>query len=796
MTNQPRLRKILRDVWENKARTGLVVLALTVGLAGLGAFLVSYAVLMREMQVNYLATNPASATVAMEAVTPELVSAVRALPQIADAEARGKVVGRIEVKEGQWLPLWLFVVDDFGDLRVSTFRPQAGAWPPATGEILLERNALGVAQKQIGNLALVKTPHGTPQTLRVAGIVHDPGQAPAWMEGLVYGYITRETLAQLGEPPVLTELKLTVAEQATDRAYSVSVVEQLKPWLAARGYTVSRTEVPVPGAHPHASQMAALLYVEEAFGLLALVLSAVLTANMIEALMAQQIRQIGVLKAVGATPWQVMGIYFGVAGLLGGLALLLALPLAVMLGLGYAAFAANALNFDLTSTAIPLWVFGVQTLLAVGLPVAVAAWPVYRGSRLTVREAMSDYGLAATAAASGWGEGLSALALKVFSRPMWLSLRNTFRRQGRLALTLGVLVAGGAIFIAAVNVRASMLNTVEAMFSALRYDTRVVLAQPYPAAQVEQAVRAVPGVATVEVGEALYATRVSADGHDDRTFALAALAPESRALNLPVVAGRWLQAGDTQAVVINSTLAGLMPEVKVGDTLTLTVGGQRLPWQVVGLVRQAVGAPTAYVSYPYLAQQLGQAGYANAALVTVQDQSPAGVTAVKRVLEKDLAQAGLNVTANESKYDFRKIVEDHLNIIATFLMLTALLIVAVGGLGLATTMSINVLERTREIGVLRAVGASTSDLLQIIVTEGLLIGLMSWGLAALIAPPLSAVIGNAMGNIFFASALDTVVDPLGPALWLGLVLVFALLASLYPALRAARLTVREVLAYE
>ena len=97
---------------------------------------------------------------------------------------------------------------------------------------------------------------------------------------------------------------------------------------------------------------------------------------------------------------------------------------------------------------------------------------------------------------------------------------------------------------------------------------------------------------------------------------------------------------------------------------------------------------------------------------------------------------------------------------------------------------------------MRAVGASTRSILKIILVEGIFIGLISWLVGTLIALPLSKVISEAVGHLLLGTPLDYAFSISGTLLWLILVVGLGALASLLPALNAARLTVREVLAYE
>ena len=146
----------------------------------------------------------------------------------------------------------------------------------------------------------------------------------------------------------MNELKVSFKDKTLTQNEARAAAFNLKSWMEGNDHPVTRIEVPKPGKHPHASQMATLLFLLEAFGLISLFLSAVLVVNMISALLAQQIRQIGVMKAVGASLRQVTGIYYGMVILLGVFGLLFGLPLAIVAGRGYAAFAAQMLNlYDL-----------------------------------------------------------------------------------------------------------------------------------------------------------------------------------------------------------------------------------------------------------------------------------------------------------------------------------------------------------------------------------------------------------------------------------------------------------------
>jgi len=108
----------------------------------------------------------------------------------------------------------------------------------------------------------------------------------------------------------------------------------------------------------------------------------------------------------------------------------------------------------------------------------------------------------------------------------------------------------------------------------------------------------------------------------------------------------------------------------------------------------------------------------------------------------------------------------------------------------------NVLERTREIGIMRAIGADDRSVMQTVIAEGIVIGAISFVLAVLLSVPFTYLLSTIVSLAVFQSPIDVVFTYTGYAIWLGLVLALSIIASILPAHNAARLTIREVLAYE
>src|ERR1700730_1180534 len=798
----PPWKKAIRDLWQESTRTALVVLAIAIGITGFAVVLSAYAVLTRELDKGYLATNPASATLHTDAVDDALISAVLAGRDVSDAEARRVLEGQIKTGSAVWRNLVIFVVKDYGNVRVNKFVPEQGAWPPATGEMLIERDAFRVARAKIGDTMTIRIGQGKEQTLRVSGGVHDVGQPQARMENSVYGYITLDTLARLGEQPYLDQLNFVVADNRLDEPHIRRVAQDVKKLVESRGHTVRDVDIPQPGKHPHADIMGLLLLTMSSFGFFVLILSGILVVNLLMGMMASQVRQIGVMKAIGGTRWQVARIYFCQALLLGIAALSIALPLGTLGSRALCRALAVLLNFDITSFAVPLWVYLWAVGVGLVVPLLAAAYPIWKGSAISVREALADFGISRNTFGSSVFDRMLA-GVGGQSRPLLLAIRNSFRRRTRWVLTLLTLAAGGIFFMSGINIRASMIKTIDHWLGSEKYDLKIAFGGAYPSEQIERAIKNTPGVVRSEswsISEGLLAPHPGGGQYGGNTlggdrFSVMAVPSGTKMIRLEIVEGRDLLPGDVDAVVVNTSLATTSPQMKVGSIVSFRMGEELTSWHVVGIAREFFfSPPVAYIPQAFMDQR--HPGMRTNAFLVLNKTDSISINSVKDNLERSLKQEGVRILGSTSQADFRFAVDQHMLMIYVILVVISGIIMAVGGLGLATTMSLNVMERRREMGVIRAIGARSSTVWLIIVTEGIVVGVLSWALAALAAWPVSKFVGDALVKLMFNSTLNFLFQLQGLFIWLAVSVCLSAVASFLPAWSASKITVREALTYE
>jgi putative ABC transport system permease protein len=796
-----RWRYILRTLWLYRTRTLLIILSVAVGIFAFGLIAGAVYMLRTELPVRYQEVAPASAILHTSPFDLETVEAIRRMPEVAVAEGRTNTLLQYREPSGEWHDLQLFALEDYTDSRVNIVRPFQGAWPPPEDQALVERNSLSLTGLKLGDALLVENADGVQRNLPIAGLAHDMNQPPAQITGVPYAYVARDTLEWLGLPRSFNELHLLVAEGRYDKVHITRVAQAATDKLKRSGLIVYWTEVPEPGKHFIEEFLPTILIILGSLGALALVLSSFLVINVITALLTQQTRQIGVMKAVGARPPQIAEIYLRMVLCFGVGALLLAIPLGMLGARLFSSFIAGQLNFDLSDFRPSVTVLALEITVGLATPMAAAFFPILTTVRKTVREALQETGVEGEASPQGpFVRRLLALQQRLpLSRPLRLSLRNTFRRRGRLVRTLIPLMLGGAIFMSVLSVRASLFRTLEETLIERGFDVQVQFSRPYQVRRIEHEVGQVEGVAVQESWTVREAVPVHADGSQGDSLFVNALPADTQVFIPNLVAGRWLRPDDGNALVIPTSLLAVEPDFALGNEVTLRIGDQESVWQVVG-INQVFQPPIApaiiYANQPYFWQEVGAYGRTDTVRILTSAHDAETHHRVAQAVEDRLQRAGIKVKSTRTATEDRTIFTERFNIITVILMMMAFLLATVGSLGLMGAMSINVLERRQEIGVMRAIGASTHAIIGIFVMEGILISVLSWAGAILLSQPMSRAMSFQVGMNFAKLPLSYIYDLRAPGLWLLIVVVVSALASLIPAQGAARVSVRETLAYE
>ncbi len=606
---------------------------------------------------------------------------------------------------GDWRNLTLYAAPEESAWGVDAILPQQGEWPPESTGVVLERGTLAFLNIQPGGTLRLQNPQGQVLELPVTGVGHDLYQANPVITAGGAGYVSAETLRQLGGPQGVTQLHIQLRPASlADAEASASRIRQT---LESAGVGVQAVDIFANGDHPLAGLVQGLSLVLGLMGGLALLLAGFLVVNTINALLVEQTRQIGILKAIGARRGQVLAFYLAQVAWLGMAALLLAIPLGIWGARGLAGLIAGLINLDLSRPVQPLWVMALQAGLGLLVPLGAALIPVLSAARRTVHSALNDYGLGSDAAfGQGWLDRLSG-ALARGPLALRMAFRNALRRKQRLAFTVATLGLASAIAISVFGVQSATRQTRDDLRAFFRHDLYIQFNHPVDAAQMLDIVRQDPQVTTAEAW--IIAPAYSTLDATAEPIALWAGPADSVMIHPKLLAGRWLQPGDEAAIVVDSHLTSDYPALRVGDRLPLTIHGRALEWTVVGIFQTVPNrlrpTATAYVPYEAYATLTGTSGQANQVWVQGTQHSAAAQAQLMTNLDQRLKAARLAsdwaVTGEELNTSFATAF----NLIIAFLLAMSALLGVVGGLGLMGMIGLNVLERRRELGMLRAVGA-------------------------------------------------------------------------------------------
>jgi putative ABC transport system permease protein len=528
-------------------------------------------------------------------------------------------------------------------------------------------------------------------------------------------------------------------------------------------------------------------------GGLTMLLSAFLVTNVMSAVIAQQVPIIGVLKALGGDRGLIFRQYGRMVLLFGMLALILAVPVGLAGAWFQSSYLAGQLNYDIPSFGLPWQTVVIQIVGALLVPALAAFGPVRSAANMTIREALGGQGIGALT------RGGPLTRLEGVPRLFALALRNVARRKVRLFLTLLGLSLAGAMFMATFGLRSGLIEAIEILVGGFPYDVIVDLAEPASKERVLQEAAGIEGIERIEAWGVADARRVYANGRVSGSFTLFGVPESTGIATFANRAGRWLNEAELPSgteLYINYETEKLTARPEVDSDLELKLNSIREQTaRLVGISLRPFEA-NAYMPYSTFEQATGMHDQIGRLVIYMEGDDTTRQAAVSAELVDRYEAAGMPVLRAETAGGQRDGYRKQFDTLVVLLMSLAGLTAVVGGLGLANTMALNVLERAREIGILRSMGAGRSLLRRLVLAEGLAFALISWVLAVLLAWPLTIALDRVMGNSLLGNPLSFAFSVPAALGWLALVVVIGLAACWLPAEGAARMTIREALAYE
>ena len=792
------LRKSITDLSRRRARTLFTVATLALAVASIAFFAVP-TLIDRTMQAEVRAGRLSDVGVAMRplTLTAAQLAALEALPNVAAVEPRSRVEMRVLVGERR-APARVIGVRDFARQQVDVVRVESGA-RPGRGEVLadvqdanvgLYDGAAGDTLRVVGAAGTSARGSSERTTLRVSGRGRSlPGGEEVQDDDVIVLYATASTVEALSGEHGYSSLAFRLDDPSP--AAATATVGAIRRYLrTVPGFAGFRDlpEVRAPGDWPGKAETEKFSQLLGVITVLALLSAVVLVSNTMTTLVAEQTGEIGIMRAIGARRRQVALVYVRTALLLGGLGALAG----ITLGIGISNLLARYFGSEFWAVDVG---FGVDVTVvlvsaAVGLlaPPLAALPAIRRAVRTDLREALESTG----SAVGGQDAGDRLLRrARLLPRTMQIGLRNVGRRRRRsLATALIVALAVGNL-LACLGVAAAATQASRTSWADHLEDLQISTGgRALFDERAQHVIRSTPGVAEAEP---VLKNTVALAGREAFVWGV----ERAPLLRYRLVDGRWFDAAEERArgrvAVIERNVAQLAG-VKVGDQVTLTTAAGPLRLRIVGMARnQQEDGTVLYVPLTTVRSILGQPTGASTYWVKASSPDHALVDRTTAGLEDRLAALGYEV-GTEIKYVAERDEIAANRSITTSITVLGFLIVAMSMVGLANAITTSIIERTREIGILRCIGARARDVRRIFTAEGLTLALVGW----LLGIPLGYALDRLLVRLIWEIVdvrIPFIFPPWNVALALAGTLALALVIMLFPIRRAVRFRPGETLRY-
>lgn len=782
--------KILRDLWLNRTRTILVILAIALSVMAFGVLNTTYTVILNNFTTAYEQAEPAHAILTVAGFDEDLVEKVRRLPEVEMAEGRIQFNLRLETGGKPRL------INTYASLNPANTSIARLAWestPPAElhkGEVLLDHTFKAILPVTPGQPLTVQNMQGDSFELTVAALPNDLTSIPTRFTNLGQAFVNLDTAKYLDQGHDYNRLLVVTHATGKDRSTLQAEIQRQVTRIVEAvnndGYPVLSVEVPVPGQPPLEGVVRTLLFSLQVFGFLIVVLAVLVVSNVAAALIAEQTRQVGILKSLGSRSAGVVWIYSQMVLVIGGIALVIALPLVWILTRMLVNLLAGLIDAQLMDVTFPLSTWIILLLLAFGATFAAVILPLWRTSHLSVREAISEESPRTEA---------SRAVLKSGSLLVRNSLRVLLQKRKRLLLNLIMLGLAGGMFITALNVRNEVRASVTRVQLRRNYDIQGNLSELVGRDTLEHAALRVNGVREAQGFLRGSIGRILPDDTEAGNVMVFAFPAGSDYVRPWLVSGQWPVHPNGMMVSSEALdMWKLAGQSQPGQVLRVTaLGHEADDWVLegtLGRLNQAV----AYPDYESYAQLTDQKGLVNALAVRLAPGMDG--QAVTDELRRNLEQRGFSFERMDYIPPLNAAEMFSYSIIVYILFVVVALTALVGGLGLLSTLSISVMERKREIGILRSMGSRPALIRKLVIIEGLLTALLSLPISYLLSWPLTLLLGKAVVMGITGLAPEPVYRLEVALIWAGLVCSLALLSSWIPARQAGRLSIRETLIYQ
>ncbi len=776
------LIKAFRDVQRRPLRTVLTIIGIVLGVAGLVAINHTGHNLADAQRETYAGARQPDFTVFVSQISPTLLDLVARQENVQTVDTRMVRTTRTSAGAG-WFSTRLIGVEDFHNIRLSEMQLIEGRYP-GRGEVVYDFAAQDVLNIGIGDTVALQRTGGAPtHYVQVSGFVQVPEAIDPTVANRATAFLPAVEARRFEGRQYNNFLMVRLDDPRQASATASSITQMLN----RRGIGTGSPNIRDPEVFTGSRELETLLVLLRVFSVLGLALSGFLVVNTIAAIMVEETRQIGIIKAVGGSRRSMIVGYLGFATMIGLVAAVLGLALGLIGGRLLTAYLARLSGLFLPGFSITLTDVALAFAVGVGVAIVSALIPTWMNTRRQIAELLRNIGVVADFR-RGVVHRFTIFAAR-FGSVFAMGVRNLARRPGRAAITVLVVAVAVSAFLGTEAVNRSVSITVDNLYELYGGEGWVEFEQPIDIG-FNRRIETHP---EVERAEPWLRNRASLGSTNTTVWGL----PEDTHIyTARLTDGRWISRGNPVQVVLTTNL-GREIDAEVGDVMTLDMGGQSHLIEVAGLVDDEstfLGADAIGKVFMRIEDQNRMLGRGQQAGIFAMQLSETEPEQVERILADIEETFAIHQPQTVPMYQDQQAAERVIGILTLMLNAMVAIVALVGLAGIVNTLIINLTERRREFGILRSVGASTRQLVRLLVTEGVALATLGYALGLIFGYPLARYLVDLTSRQLFGLEFHfSAVAFIGAFL---VAVIASAAASLGPAIIAARIRPIQVLRYE
>lgn len=773
------IKKAWQDLARHKSRTFVIILSITFCLSMVGTLLNTKLLFEQAQNESMKSTNAADATFTTSTFNKD-ISFLKKVKGVQSAERKWVTRARAEIGRSN-KNFELTALPENGAFSINKIR-FPGNIPSNQKGIYLDQSTMDALHLKKGSAITLSLPGKSKKTLKVAGAVKDYYKTPITYSGKGYGYLTEKSFRDLGAEKGYNTVQLTF-KSGTPENQTQKITADAASALKAHDVSVSRTEQAEEPFFLRKTMADSILLLLILLGGLSLILGILLVVHLFYRMVAEQAFEMSVMKVLGAGTRHFWMQYGAVLGYIGTMVFLFSTIISSSASWFFSKELVQRLNMGEPHFSYSKYVLLAALVLSFLVPALAAVFPIARIVRIKAADGLQQMRQQKVKRTEKRNFG------RFFTYRV-LSVRNAFSKKLQLLTNIVMLSFGGAVIIACMALNSSLLSTLKGIQHYWNYDVEWDVQTPL---STDQLIKKAENVQHVKNAEAWTTrnTELQQQGASDKHNALLVALPAKTEMVRPKMEkGNWLKKQDT--IVVNRDVEQLIGNVNPGDKLKLKIGDKTKVWRISGIMSGQLNGPAIYMERDQYASWMKNN---SSNRVVAKISSPAADHSYQTISDADKVFAK-NMIAVQSVQTASDMTDRPLEIIQLIyyaIMAVGVLFAAVGAFNLMTAMSVNVLERKKEIGVIRSMGGTKRKIYSLFIGEGILIASISWAISAALAYPLHLFLSQKVGESLLHDSLQNVFPISGIVFWLAASIIIGVFASMLPAGKAANQPLRELL---